>query len=351
MVGILIKVLVGLALFVGSLVGGLAATGRLNHEGTANIPVLSTFFPEPEVDESAADGEGPADASAEDHGGPAEASHGANDEVEPQGQEREVRKKTGRSVDNPEAPDSGGHGGHGDSGHGDDAHGDGGHASSSQAKGGHPSGAKHRKGPHDQATKGPKNDAARSDFAELEAMQGRTGYRPGAMFHFEGMPSGVTPEQLNAAWASIQEERKQIEQRSQSLELRDQELKELAEDIHRRQTHLSKVQLDLEAMQKQIDDKIKFFENRVVWVKGAEAAKLKENGKTLESFESDKAAEIVQQQWSSERGQQEILRVLRHMNRDSVNAILAELPNPMVQDILKQRMLVLDEPAAPAGRD
>ena len=333
MVGILIKLLVGLTLFVGSLVGGLAATGRLNHEGTANIPVLSTFFPEPEVDESAADGEGPADASAEDHGGPAEATHGANDEVAPQGQEREVKRVTGRSVDNPEAPDSGGH------------------APSSQAAGGHPSGAKQQESARGQASKKHKNDQMRSDYVALEALQGRTGYQPGEMFHFEGMPSGVTPEQLNAAWASVEEERKQIEQRSHSLELRDQELKELAEDINRRQAHLGKVQLDLEAMQKQIDDKIKFFENRVVWVKNAEATKLKENGKTLESFESSKAAEIVQQQWSSERGQQEILRVLRHMDREAVNSILAELPNPMVQDILKQRMLVLDEPAAPAGRD
>ena len=238
MVGILIKLLIGLTLFVGSLVGGLAATGRLNHEGTANIPVLSTFFPEPEVDESAADGEGPADASAEDHGGPAEATHGANDEVAPQGQEREVKRVTGRSVDNPEAPHSGGHGGHGGSG---DAHGEGGHASSSQAAGGHTSGAKQQESSRGQASKKHKNDQMRSDYVALGALQGRTGYQPGEMFHFEGMPSGVTPEQLNAAWASVEEERKQIEQRSHSLELRDQELKELAEDINRRQAHLGKV--------------------------------------------------------------------------------------------------------------
>ena len=45
MVGVVTKVVVGLALFVGSLFGGLALTGRLNHEGTANIPLLSSFFP------------------------------------------------------------------------------------------------------------------------------------------------------------------------------------------------------------------------------------------------------------------------------------------------------------------
>ena len=45
MVGVVAKVTVGVGLFVGSLFGGLALTGRLNHEGTANIPVLSSFFP------------------------------------------------------------------------------------------------------------------------------------------------------------------------------------------------------------------------------------------------------------------------------------------------------------------
>ena len=44
---IIINIVLGLLLFVGALVGGLAATGRLNHEGAANIPVLGSFFPAP----------------------------------------------------------------------------------------------------------------------------------------------------------------------------------------------------------------------------------------------------------------------------------------------------------------
>jgi hypothetical protein len=64
MVGILIKVAVGAALFVGSLLGSLAATGRLNHEGAANIPVLNSFFPVPEESEHAEGGEGAPDEHA-----------------------------------------------------------------------------------------------------------------------------------------------------------------------------------------------------------------------------------------------------------------------------------------------
>ena len=45
--GIVVKVVVGLLLFAGTLVGGLAATGRLNHDGVANIPGLNLLFPAP----------------------------------------------------------------------------------------------------------------------------------------------------------------------------------------------------------------------------------------------------------------------------------------------------------------
>ena len=351
MVGILIKVVVGLALFVGSLVGGLAATGRLNHEGTANIPVLSTFFPAPEADESAADDGDHAEASTDSHGAPTDAAHDANDESGPQGQDRPRVKKVGRSYDNPEEPKSDGHGGHGGDGHGDGGHGDGGHDDGGHATSSHAPAPKRSGGAHPQKREGHEDDEVQRDFAAIEAAQGRTGYRPGALFHFEGMPSGVTPEQLNAAWASVKAERKELEQREHSLDLRDQRLQELADDISHRQADLGKLQLDIEAMEKQLNEQIARFESTVILVKDEEVAKLKANGKTMASFEPAKAGEIIQQQWSSERGQREIVKLLRFMEADEVNDILAELPNPLVQDILEKRMQVSKTASPPAGRD
>ncbi|MCC7066708.1 MAG: hypothetical protein IT456_28190, partial [Planctomycetes bacterium] len=84
---IIINIVLGLLLFVGALVGGLAATGRLNHEGAANIPVLGSFFPAPPepkegegAEGEAAHGEagkeaGAADAHGAASGEPTNADH------------------------------------------------------------------------------------------------------------------------------------------------------------------------------------------------------------------------------------------------------------------------------------
>jgi hypothetical protein len=371
MVGILIKVAIGLALFVGSLVGGLAATGRLNHEGTANIPVLNGFFPEP----PAVEGEEGADGHAEGtHAGDdthvAEGAHAGNEHTGTaeasgeQGPKKPSKRVTGRSVVNPEEPKSDGHGGghgagHGDDGHGDDAHGGGdGHGADAHG-GGHaaPHGetapqAGHRPAGHGETSHETSHETkAEDDFHKLEAAQGKTGYKPGAYFHFDGMPSGMTAEQINAAWQSVQGVLATIEQRKVALDLREKELHELADDISRRQKDLGALQLDIEQMQKALDAKIARFENTVILVKDEEVQKLKENAEIMASFESTKAAELVQQQWASERGQEEVLRLFKFMEKESVNEILAQLPNPMVQDILEKRMQVSREAKATGGRD
>ena len=349
MVGILIKIGVGVALFVGSLVGGLAATGRLNHEGTANIPVLSSFFPAPEEspheggdgEHAAEDGDTHAAEASAGHesGEPAEASH-------PQDPKKRL-PKMGPSFRNKEEPkSSGGHGG----GHGDEASAD--HADTS-----HAAGAQHPAPAGETANKpqkaGQRSEDQRSeaerDFERTAESAGKTGYRPGAYFQFGGMPAGLTPEQLNEAWQTVQKAQKEVEQKRFANELKEAELKEFANDISRRQKALGAEQLRLEKYQKDLEEKIRQFQETVLMVKDTEVAKLKRNAETMAAFERSKAAELIQQQWSSESGQAEILKLLEFMDRDAVNEILSELPNPMVQDILKKRMTVAREATA-AGK-
>ena len=293
--------------------------------------------------------------NAEDHTGTAEATG-------EQGPQKPSKRITGRSVVNPEEPKSDGHGGghggghgddgHGGGGHGDDAHGGGGHGDDGHAKESHapaPHGeTAHTQGGHKPSTHESK---AEQDFHKLEAAQGKTGYKPGAYFHFEGMPAGMTPEQINEAWQSVKGVLDTIEKRKVALDLREKELQELADDISRRQKDLGDEQLRIEQMQKALDAKIARFQNTVILVKDEEVQKLKENAETLASFESSKAAELVQQQWSSERGQEEILRLLKFMEKEAVNEILAQLPNPMVQDILEKRLQVSGEAKATGNRD
>lgn len=368
MVGMLIKVAIGLVLFVGSLVGGLAATGRLNHEGTANIPVLSAFFPEPEkkegevqLDEHGNPIAAPADAHAAPGGETANAMHAGEAGVaEASGGEQEPKKpnphKVGRSVLNPVEPKADGHGGgHGADagGHGADAgghgeeesHGDEGHATEEHAADhGHEAAQDH--GAQNHMT------PAERDFDNMQRAlrsQGKTGYQPGALFRFEGMPSGLTPEQLNEAWQRVEGVMQEYQRRSQALDLREQELGELADDISRRWKELGEERLQIEQMQRALDAKIAKFQETVILVRDDEVTLLKRNAETLAAFERSKAAELVQQRWQTETGQADVLKLLEYVDKDAVNEILAELPNALVQDIMNQRLRV-SKPAKASGK-
>lgn len=360
MKSLIVKVVAGLVLFAGSLVGALAATGRLNHEGTANIPLLSTFFPAPPAPEGG-DKNAAEAANGAEHGKAAEGAHDggeveaadashAGSPQEPQNPPADghVKAKVGKSVVNPEKPAADPHGG-GEGEHGDkeskdkegkDAHG-----------GDKPAAEPH--GGHDVQQPADGEQRATHDMKQLEkelAGDRKNRYAPGGYFRFDGMPSGITPEQLNDAWQRVQGVLQDIDRRKTALDLREQELQELADDISRRQHELGRERTKIEERHRELDARIAKFQEQVKLVRNDEVASLKRNAETLASFEAEKAAELVLDQWKTDRGQDEVLRTFEFMSKDAVNDILKVLPNPMVQDILKKRLRVSKEsmPAGPA---
>ena len=353
MKSLILKLVVGVVLFVGALVGGLAATGRLNHQGTANIPLLGTFFPAPPTAEG---GNPPEQGAAGEHapaarpapagevadgklagapGEPVDAAHQQGPQGDPAGP---VRQKVGRSVLQPEVKTAGGD------------HGEAGAKQGEQAGGGDP----HKGGekPPDHAAPPPRAGAAHGEHAVEQDMQRiedalagdkDNQYVPGGLFRFDGMPAGLTPEQINEAWQRVQGVLGEIERRKTALDLREQELQELADDISRRQHELGAERNKIDQRHRDLDARIQKFQEQVKLVRNDEVAALKRNAQTLASFEPSKAAELVTDQWKSERGQDEVLKTLEFMDRDAVNEILKELPNPMVQDLLKKRLRVSKE--------
>jgi hypothetical protein len=324
----------GVVLFGGTLVGGLAATGRLNPEGVANIPVLNALFPAPETPEGAP-GENPA------HAAPAGETAPQSHDVAQADAETVVRSKVGRSLHEPEPRGADAHGG----GHGE---GDGGE------QGGHDT----QKGTRALAAGAGTSGARNAEQAVMTDMQHfargmkdpKSPYTPGAYFTFEGMPAGLTTEQINEAWQRVQGELSDIDRRKTALELREQELQELADDVARRQKELGAERNKIEQLHRLLDTRIQKFQDQVKLVRNDEVAALKRNAQTLASFESTKAAELIEDQWKSERGQDEVLKVLEFMERNRLNEILAVLPNPLVQDLLKKRMRVTKESAASEER-
>lgn len=370
MVGILVKVVVGLLLFVGSVVGGLAATGRLNHEGTANIPVLGGFFPPPPAptpEEAAAAGGAATDAShagadvgvAEASGqGPGQDPHGKGASPAPVGEV--LPPRPGRSVLEPETPKKGG-GGHGaepeakGDGHGakkEDGHGSAkgdGHGASKPA-----AGADHGKsgevGAAHGATGKEPHDAER-DFAAMEvalAQDRANKYAPGKYFRFEGLPAGLTPEQINEAWQRVEATMAELERRRVALDLREKELQDLAADLAKRHQDLASERTALEGMQTQIDARLASFESQIRMVRVNEEAGLKRNAKTYDALERDKVAKILTDSWQTEAGQTEFLKLMEFMNPESLNEMLALLPTALLQDVMQKRMTVNKESAAAA---
>jgi len=270
--------------------------------------------------------------AAHDASGPQDAASGDDEPTGP------IRRKTGRSVVEPEQPaDTGGHGG--------DAHADTGHG---EAKDAH--GAKPAHVPPPAAPSG--ESAVTGDMQRLErdlAQDRHTKYAPGGYFRFQGMPASLTPEQLNEAWQRVQGVMTDIDRRKVSLDLREQELQELADDISRRQNELGAERTKIDQRHRELDARIQKFQEQVKLVRNDEVASLKRNAQTLAAFESSKAAEILQDQWKTEQGQDEILKVLEFMEKDKINEILAGLPNALVQDVLKKRMSVSRESAASAA--
>jgi hypothetical protein len=333
MKALIVNTVAGTGLFAAALFGTLAGTGRLDHAGTANIPLVSALFPAPPADGKDAEHAAAADAPADGHGGqPAEAAQPRSQDPSPSPTQEPRPLKKGRSITQAD-----------------------GRADAERDK------------PDERAAKGePARPAAPSaeqkqpqpeqpadqDFHRLEqqlAQDHANRYAPGGYFRFDGMPAGITPDKLNEAWQRVQDALLDVERRGKALDLREHDLKLLGDDIQRRWTELGKERAEIEGLQARVDEKLDRFKEQVKLVRNDEVAGLKRNAQTLSSFEPSKAAELVQEQWKMDGGQDEVLKTMEFMGKDAVNALLAALPNPMIRDVLQKRLHVSKEPAAPAA--
>lgn len=339
---LLINGVAGIGLFAGSVAGMLAVTGRLNHEGTRNIPLIGSFFPPPpEAAEGEAGAAGHGDQQGAGDHGPAPVTSDP-DPAAPAGQAGETETtplKRGRSLfQTEEKPAAGGHGGDAPAADAKaDVHG----AADKPAAQGPATGA---------AGKAP--TASEKDFQGLERRLAdrNSQYSPGSYFRFDGLPAGISPERVNEVWQRAQQQLADLDQRKAVMDQREQDLSMLEQDIARRQTELGRERSRLETLQKDLDARIEQFARQVKLVRVDEVAGLKKNAETLASFEASKAAELVQEQWRTEAGQELILKTLDVMDKDALNAILAALPNGVVRDVLERRLRIVREQPQGSGK-
>jgi hypothetical protein len=322
--GWIVNSVAGVVLFAASLAGALAVTGRLDAEGVAGIPLLNRLFPKPAAPASPGADAGTTDAAPRGESLAADARHGGQ---EPQTPEPAPLLKRGRSI----FPE-----------------GEGGASSSGQKP---PERAATSAGaPQGEAAAPKKPHPAERDFDGAPAVPDRPDrYAPGGYFKFDGMPSGMTADKLNEAWHRAQEVLADLEKQKQALQLRENELRAFADDVARRQTELGKERIEVENLQRRLDERIEAFQQQVKLVRTDEVAGLRRNAQTLESFEPSKAAELITEQWKLEAGQDELLKTLEFMNAEAVDAILAVLPNAMIREVLQKRLKVTKAPMPTAS--
>jgi len=190
---------------------------------------------------------------------------------------------------------------------------------------------------------GPRH-AAEQDLHDLEQNLARvttnSRYTPGGYFRFEGLPAGVTPEQLNDLWRRAQQTTADLDRRAKALDEKEQYLNGIAKDIDRRYGELSKQQEKLSLLEAELDTRIAEFSQQVNVILKDEEQGLRQYAKTMKNLEPSKVAELIQEAWKLESGQKQVIKWLEFMPQEEADAVIKQLPNALIHEVLRKRMEV-----------
>ncbi len=338
----------GLVLFSGTVVGLLAGQGRLNHEGTRGIPVLSSFFPPPlEPDPARAGAEAGKDAHGTEHkpaGEPGDKGHGEASETgrsDGLGKEKPLPYRQGTSVLTEPPKGGGGHGAPADASHGDSA--------SDQKPDPHAVDQGHGDAPHGPDKQQPdahEPPESTSDWrAKVDSVLGQGQFRPGRLWSFPQMEAGVSVDELNEILRRAREERTAIERDRGAIVQQRRELEARERDVVDRQDAVLAKLREVEQLRATLQAEIDEFHNTVLLIRQDEVSGLQSVAKTLAGVEAKSAAAVIKKWWETDEGQTRALKIWSVMDPDAANAILAELDVEMIRQVLEKRLKVAREQA------
>ena len=264
---VLIMVGTAVALFAATVIGMLGLLGRLNHEGTAGIPLISALFPPEEIGEP-----------------PQTSPPAADPQASP-------------PVEDPA----------------DDAH----------------------REEHTPVT---------PSTIPANALLERGSYRPGALFAFPALDSGLTADEVNSYLGKAKEMLADAERKLTALDEREAELTARQRDIEDRENAISEKMIQVNLVREALDKRILEFEKDVTLVRQSDTKGIKDYARTLASFSPNKASAYVLEEWKTEAGRRRIIRVMALMQADAADAIIAEMDNARIKEVLVERLKVIVEP-------
>lgn len=339
--------MLGATLFLGTVVGLLAAQGRLNHAGTRGIPVLASFFPPPPELPQTPSG----DANSPDAGGypapNAEPSLSAGPNQDPRaerssglGKEENLPYRVGPSVLTPQPAAGGGGQGAPAGGSGADASLAGGPGTPAAGATGMAQGEPH----------GGLGDAAKPDVnpdwaAKIDSVFAQGQYRPGRLWRFPQIETGVGVEELNQILLRARQQQLDLDRDRSAVQKQQAELEARERDVADRQDAVLEKLRDIEQLRAKLQAEIDEFHNTVLLIRQDEVAGLQSVAKTLAAVEAKSAASVIKKWWETDDGQTKALKIWTVMEPDAANAILAELDIEMIRQVLEQRLKVAREQA------
>ena len=355
----------GIGLFSATVVGLLAAQGRLNHAGTKGIPVLNSFFPEPppaeETDGEKKDGEGDAaHGDATKDGAKSEGSHGKA--PAPHAGGADGHGDTGHATKGPAAP------GHADKGsHGQGAHpkpiveyvegrsikeppaeAGGGHGEAPDA--GH--GDAHKatdvvttpKLPDDADPEKIQQERHKREFTRTmeRLVRSDEGYNgPGDLFDLKKISANFSVEEVNDIIGRAKKVEQELELKRAELANRERSLETRERDIADRQDRVSKLLSKVDAERAKVEKTIEDFNRRVLELRSDEESSLKEAADTIGSLDAEAAKKLILDYWRTPEGQNRAIKILAVMEKSKVDEILATMETTAMREVLEKRMTVV----------
>ena len=326
MKNILIMTTMGVGLFCVTVVALLGVQGRLNHAGTQNIPLLSSLFAPPPVDEHKA---GDAEKKRGASGGHGEKS---DSEDETAKSEPPIDYVMGESIK--EAPKAkGGHGG----GHG----------------GGEDEAAADSEEEIENLETPSRPDAVDPRKAEQERRQreftraaenlreNNDRYETGRLFDLRKLePSGMTVDEVNNLVAQTRKMQETIELERKVLEKQRRDLEVRERDIADRQARLDNLINEVDAERKKVEQTVEDINKKLVELSVDEVAALKETARTVGSLDAQAARELVLDYWRTPDGQTKVIKILAVMEAAKVDEIIAQMETRQMREILEKRMTI-----------
>lgn len=164
------------------------------------------------------------------------------------------------------------------------------------------------------------------------------------LFEFPRLDSGLTAEDLERILraARAAEEAARVERAR--IDAAEADLLARQRDLEDRESRIAAQMLRVDQERDRLERRIADFERKVLLVEQDELRGLREYARSLSSFDPQRAAEIVLQEWDTEDGRKRIVKVLAVMDPADADSILARIDRERIREVLLERLKIVLEP-------